>query len=64
MNSDQIRGLWAQLRGRGKVAWGRASDDPDYVAEGSAQHLYGRLQQGFGDTKQLVQRSLRKLRMP
>lgn len=64
MNLDQLRGFVRQLGGRGKVAYGRAADDPNAVANGAADQLYGRLQQSFGDAKQQLQRGLRRLRMP
>jgi uncharacterized protein YjbJ (UPF0337 family) len=62
MNFDQLRGIWGQLRGRGKVAYGDLTDDPNYVAQGNAEQIVGRVQQGFGNARQSIQRGLRKLR--
>jgi uncharacterized protein YjbJ (UPF0337 family) len=64
MNQDQIRGLWGQLKGRAKIAHGDLTNDEGRRVEGTTDHLYGRLQQKFGDAKQAVRRGIDRLRMP
>ena len=64
MNQDQIRGLWGQLKGRAKIALGDLTDDEGRRVEGTTDHLYGRMQQKFGDAKQAVRRGIDRFRMP
>jgi uncharacterized protein YjbJ (UPF0337 family) len=58
MNKDQARGKWEQLRGRAKTAWGELTNDDFKKAEGSAEKLYGVIQERFGDTKEAIQAKL------
>ena len=64
MNQDQIRGLWGQLKGRAKIAFGDLTDDEGRRVEGTTDALYGRMQQKFGDAKQAVRRVIDRSRMP
>jgi len=64
MNRDQLKGLWTQLKGEAKVAWGDLTDDEAKRVEGTTDRLYGRLQQRFGDGKQSLKRGLDRLKMP
>lgn len=57
-NSDQAEGQWSQLKGRAKSAWGELTDDDFRKAEGSADKLYGIIQEKFGDTKEAIKRRL------
>jgi uncharacterized protein YjbJ (UPF0337 family) len=63
MNKDQARGKWEQLRGRAKKAWGELTDDDFKKAEGSADKLYGLIQEKFGDTKEMIQTKINKIHM-
>jgi uncharacterized protein YjbJ (UPF0337 family) len=61
MNNDQIAGKWEQFKGRAKKAWGELTDDDFTKAEGSADKLYGIIQERFGDTKEKIKEKLDKL---
>lgn len=64
MNRDQLAGLWRQMKGRSKIALGDLTGDPDKRVEGTTDALYGRLQEGFGNAKQDLARSIRRFRLP
>lgn len=61
MNNDQIAGKWEQFKGRAKKAWGELTDDDFKKAEGSADKLYGIIQERFGDTKEKIKAKLDEL---
>jgi uncharacterized protein YjbJ (UPF0337 family) len=61
MNQDQASGKWEQLKGRAKEAWGSLTDDDFKKAEGSAEKLYGVIQEKVGDTKESIRNKLAKL---
>ncbi len=61
MNNDQIAGKWEQFKGRAKKAWGELTDDDFKKADGSADKLYGIIQERFGDTKEKIKEKLDKL---
>jgi uncharacterized protein YjbJ (UPF0337 family) len=62
MNEDQAQGKWEQIKGTAKQVWGALTDDDFKKAEGSAEKLYGVIQEKFGDTKEAIQAKLDKLR--
>ena len=64
MNRDQMKGSWAKLRGKAKVVWADLTDDEALRAQGSADRLYGRIQQKFGNTKEVLKKKLDGVRMP
>lgn len=63
MNSDQVQGKWDQVKGKAKKAWAELTDDDFKKAEGSADKLYGIIQERFGDTKEAIQTKLEKLHL-
>lgn len=63
MNEDQIKGKWDQLKGRAKKAWAELTDDDFKKADGSADKLYGVIQERFGDTKAAIQKKLSDLHL-
>jgi len=63
MNKDQAEGKFEQLKGRAKKAWGELTDDDVQKAEGSADKLYGIIQEKFGDTKEAIQKKLDAIHM-
>lgn len=64
MNQDQANGVWTQLVGRAKRVWGELTDDDFLRSEGSADKLYGVIQQRFGDTKEVIKTKLDQLNLP
>ena len=63
MNQDQAIGKWDQIKGRAKKAWAELTDDDFKKAEGSADKLYGVIQEKFGDTKEAIKAKLDKLHL-
>lgn len=64
MNQDQANGAWDTLKGKAKRIWGELTDDDMLKAEGSADKLYGLIQERFGDTKEAIQRKLDGTHLP
>ena len=64
MNRDQVQGNWEQLKGKAKRIWGELTDDDFKKAEGSADKLYGVIQERFGDSKERIKERIDNLRMP
>ena len=63
MNKDQVQGIWDQLKGRAKKAWGELTDDDFAKADGSRDKLSGIIQEKFGDTKEAINAKLDKLHL-
>ena len=63
MNKDQAQGKWEQVKGKAKKAWAELTDDDFLKAEGSADKLYGVIQQKFGDTKDAIKAKLDKIQL-
>ena len=63
MNSDQTKGQWNQLKGKAKQIWSDLTDDDFKKAEGSADELYGIIQQKFGDTKETIKKKINEIQM-
>ncbi len=63
MNQDQAKGKWDQIKGMAKQAWGGLTDDDFIKAEGSADKLYGVIQEKFGDTKEAIKAKLDRLHL-
>lgn len=61
MNRDQIAGKWDQIVGSAKKTWGTLTDDDVLRAEGSAEKLYGIIQERFGDTREAIHEKLSQL---
>jgi uncharacterized protein YjbJ (UPF0337 family) len=61
MNKDQANGIWDQLKGKAKRIWGELTDDDFTKASGSADKLYGLIEQRFGDTKEAIKSKLDKI---
>jgi len=64
MNQDQAAGTWDVVKGKAKRIWGELTDDDFTKAEGSADKLYGIIQQRFGDAKEAIQRKLDQAHLP
>lgn len=63
MNKDQVLGQWEQIKGRAKKAWGELTDDDIAKADGSAEKLFGIIQEKFGDTKDAIQKKIDNLHL-
>jgi len=44
MNTDQLKGNWKQIVGKGKEKWGKLTDNDWQVVEGKRDQLVGRIQ--------------------
>ena len=64
MNQAQIKGKWDEIKGRAKRIWGELTDDDFAKAEGSAEKLYGTIEQRFGDAKDVIRRKLAEVHQP
>lgn len=53
-NRDEVEGKLDQAKGSVKETVGRAIDDRDLEAEGSADRTGGKVQEGFGTAKRKV----------
>jgi uncharacterized protein YjbJ (UPF0337 family) len=53
-NKDEIEGKFDQAKGSVKEGVGRAIDDEEMEAEGSADRAGGKLQEGYGEAKRKV----------
>jgi uncharacterized protein YjbJ (UPF0337 family) len=49
-----MEGKWDQAKGSVKEGVGKAIDDPDLEAEGDADRVGGKAQEGFGKAKRKV----------
>lgn len=58
MNKDQAEGMWEQVKGRAKRAWGELTDDDFLKAEGSVDKLYGVIQEKVGDSEERIREKL------
>ena len=53
-NRDEVEGKFDQAKGKTKETIGRAVNDPDLEAEGSAEHAGGETKEGFGKARRKV----------
>ncbi len=53
-NSDDHKGKWDQTKGRVKEGLGRALNDEDLEAEGTADRVGGDAKEGFGKARRKV----------
>jgi uncharacterized protein YjbJ (UPF0337 family) len=54
MNSDQWNGQWKQVEGEAKRLWGKLTDDDWALAAGDLDKLAGRLQERYGDAREVA----------
>ncbi len=55
MNSDQVKGNWKQIKGKARVKWGELTDDDLDVIKGDREILIGKLQERYGDRKEVIE---------
>jgi len=60
MNKDELEGKVEKAKGYVKEKVGKATDDPDLEAEGSAQKGAGKMQEGFGEARRKVGEAVKK----
>jgi uncharacterized protein YjbJ (UPF0337 family) len=48
INTDQIKGMWKQIRGEAKVQWGKLTDDDLDQVDGNTDKLIGKVQERYG----------------
>jgi uncharacterized protein YjbJ (UPF0337 family) len=56
MNKDQIKGKVEEVKGKVKEAAGVILDDDALEVEGNVQKKVGKIQSGFGDLKEYINR--------
>jgi len=54
MNKDQVEGRLDQAKGKIKELAGKVVDNDRLEAEGKADRIEGKVQAGFGDSKEAV----------
>lgn len=54
MNSDQLRGQWKQVEAEARRMWGKLTDDDWTLAAGDVDKLAGRLQERYGDAREVA----------
>ena len=58
MNTDQLKGNWKQIVGKGKEKWGKLTDNDWQVVEGKRDQLVGRIQERYGIAREEAERQL------
>lgn len=62
MNDDTSKGLFKQIRGNLKSAFGKLTDDDMMEIEGNAEAGVGRLQERYGYTREQAEMEWKKFR--
>ena len=52
MNTDQLKGMWHQLKGEAKAQWSKLTDDDITRIDGETEKLVGVIQQRYGYGKE------------
>jgi len=60
MNNDIAEGKWKQIRGQGKIWWGKITDDDLQQVDGKVDKLIGLLQEKYGYTKEQAEEEYKK----
>jgi uncharacterized protein YjbJ (UPF0337 family) len=58
MNTDILKGKWAQVRGEIRSRWGKLTDDDMTQVQGDAEKMLGKLQERYGYTREQAEREL------
>jgi uncharacterized protein YjbJ (UPF0337 family) len=61
MNKDQVKGRIEQVRGKVAEIAGRVTDNDELEAKGKAEQLAGKVQANFGDAKESIKDSAKKV---
>jgi uncharacterized protein YjbJ (UPF0337 family) len=62
MNDDTLKGMWKQVKGKAKAAFGKLTDDDMMEIEGNAEAGVGRLQERYGYTREQAETEWNKFR--
>lgn len=62
MNTTELKGKWAELKGVLKQKYADLTDDDLLYTEGKEEELYGRIQQKVGATKEDVEKLFKNLK--
>ncbi len=57
MNNDVSSGMWKQIKGNVKAAFGRLTDDDITEAEGNSDKMVGKLQERYGYSRADAERA-------
>jgi len=60
-NESQIKGKWKQIEGEAKRAWAKLTDDDWKLIGGDIEKLVGKIQERYGDAKEVVTAQLQQL---
>lgn len=58
MNSDQLKGMWKQVKGSVKERWGKLTDDDLEVIDGKHDQLVGKIQERYGVARDAAQKQV------
>lgn len=61
MNKDQLAGKWKQFVGSAKSRWGKLTDEDWKMVEGDAEKLMGKVQEHYGDAKEVTKQEIDRL---
>ncbi|MET0295333.1 MAG: CsbD family protein [Phenylobacterium sp.] len=59
MHKDEMKGMAKDAKGSIKRGVGKATDDPDLVAQGDLDKAEGKIQKGVGSIKEGVRNALK-----
>jgi len=60
MNRDIVAGNWKQFKGRVKAQWGKLTGGHLDVIDGRRIELSGRIQEGYGVTKDAAEQQIKR----
>ena len=60
MNWDRVEGNWKEFKGKVKEQWGKLTDDDLDVVAGKRDQLSGKIQKGYGISKDEAERQIKE----
>jgi len=61
MNLDTVEGSWKQLKGKVIAQWGKLTGSHFGVIDGNRVELAGKVQEGYGITKDAAEQQIERL---
>jgi uncharacterized protein YjbJ (UPF0337 family) len=61
MNKDKVKGQWNEFTAKVKQQWGNLTDDEVLQAEGNLDEISAKIQQKYGESKEVVARKLNEI---